>query len=311
MGAHGGIGTTDSPGWDAIDAELARHYPQQSPRHYGALLSPALGGNDPLYGISAYWRDLPQPHWHFVTYGFSELYDKEGDDPEISGWGFELTFRLAAAPGSEPPNWALNFLQNLARYVFGSGNPFEHGHYLNANGPIAADSDSLIRAVAFVRDPELATLQTPNGRVEFLQVVGLTDDEELAIKRWSTVDVLEALVERMPLWITSLERGSLLADPSVAAAIDAGAARDGSQTGFLFVEHLDWTLQPPQGELVIGANQVASLLGLLPGRLPFGQDLRLIGSDRQVRLAPAAVSALEDVDGVLECRLDAPALAAL
>ena len=46
-----------------------------------------------IYGISIYRAEDP-PHWHFVTYGFSELYSKESDDPAVSGWGFELTFRL-------------------------------------------------------------------------------------------------------------------------------------------------------------------------------------------------------------------------
>jgi len=35
------------------------------------------------------------PHWHIVGYGMSELYAKETDDPEESGWGFELTFRVS------------------------------------------------------------------------------------------------------------------------------------------------------------------------------------------------------------------------
>ena len=60
-----------------------------------------------------------------VTYGFSELYDKESDNLEESGYGFELTFRLAKREDEEePPAWALNLLQNMGRYVFNSGNVF-------------------------------------------------------------------------------------------------------------------------------------------------------------------------------------------
>lgn len=100
-----------APGWDAIDHALAGLYPQQQPRHYGTLISYRLGGNDPLQGISAYWREQPLPHWHFVTYGLSELYAKESEDLDHSGWGFELTFRLAAEPSDEPPVWVMNMLQ--------------------------------------------------------------------------------------------------------------------------------------------------------------------------------------------------------
>src|SRR5262245_32119797 len=110
-------------GWDAISAVLERLYPGQEPKHYGTLISAALGGKDPLQGISIYKSLTPQPHFHYVTYGFTELYEKESEDPNVSGFGFELTFRLAcAADAEEPPVWPLNFLQNIARYVFSTGN---------------------------------------------------------------------------------------------------------------------------------------------------------------------------------------------
>ena len=39
-----------------------------------------------------------------------------GSDPDVSGFGFELTFRVTCkAREAKPPNWALNFLQNLGR----------------------------------------------------------------------------------------------------------------------------------------------------------------------------------------------------
>lgn len=80
----------DAPGWNAIEKEFERVYPGQTdPKHYGTLIKWRLGGNDPLDGISVYeGRD----YWHFVTFGSTELYEKETDDPEISGYGYELTF---------------------------------------------------------------------------------------------------------------------------------------------------------------------------------------------------------------------------
>ena len=63
-----------------------------------------------------YWAHAPVPHWHYVTYGFSELYAKESSDAATSGYGFELTFRLAAEAAenadSTPPVWPMNLLQN-------------------------------------------------------------------------------------------------------------------------------------------------------------------------------------------------------
>ena len=74
-----------------------------------------------------------------MTYGFSELYEKDTDDLEVSGYGFELTFRLGATAGEEtPPDWPISLLQNLARYVFSSGNVFEAAHYMDLHSPIKA-----------------------------------------------------------------------------------------------------------------------------------------------------------------------------
>ncbi|NUO77462.1 MAG: suppressor of fused domain protein [Lysobacter sp.] len=303
-----------SPGWEAIDRALAPLYGDQEPRHYGTLLRRSLGGPDPLDGISAYKRSEPVPHWHFVTYGLSELYAKESDDAEHSGWGFELTFRLRDdSDAAEPPMWALAFLQNLARYVFDSGNAFSNGHYLNANGPIAADSDSAIRSVAFVRDPELAPIDSPHGRVEFLQVVGLTNEEELALKRWSTLKVLQVFEPHMPLWVTDLERVSLMQESEIAAEISAGTAAEGSTTGFVFVDQLSWEQQArrwrkPLTTVVLGARQVGELLALLPLRLPFDKPFSLIGGEAQVQFASARRNAAEAVGDDLRLSLTAETL---
>lgn len=79
-------------GWDAITEACERIYPEQkAPKHYGTIISWQLGGNDPLDGISIYEGE---DYWHFVTYGLSELYEKESENKEISGYGMEFTFKL-------------------------------------------------------------------------------------------------------------------------------------------------------------------------------------------------------------------------
>ena len=63
-----------STGWDAITELCDKVYPNQTdPKHYGTLISWELGGNDPLKGISVYDGG---DYWHFITYGLSELYEK-------------------------------------------------------------------------------------------------------------------------------------------------------------------------------------------------------------------------------------------
>jgi len=306
---------TGTAGWDAINAALRALYPRQEPRHYGTLVSHTLGGDDPLDGISVYWSENPRPHWHYVTYGFSELYGKQSEDPQESGFGFELTFRLAADAGQDgggtPPAWPLNLLQNVARYVFGSGNVFEAGHHLDANGPIALEADTQLRHLAFVADPQLPAIDTPNGRLDFLQMVGLTDDEMAAVRRWSTLGVLDALAPAMPSWVTALARGSLLADPALAARVEAGSRREGSSTGMLFVDTLDWSADATGITLVLGAGQVGSVLELLPLRLPHDRPLVVLGRERQWRFEPGVADDLQLDEDSARCVLSDATLGAM
>lgn len=298
-----------SPGWDAITAALERVYPGQEPKHYATVIKWMLGGPDPLDGVSVWKRTEPVPHWHYLSYGLSELYAKESNDAETSGYGFELTFRLACEPDDEdPPAWAVNFLQNLARYVFKSGNVFDDGHWMTANGPIALEQETLIRSMGFVFDPELPAIDTSNGRMSFIQVVGLTEDEERAGKQWDTRKLLEALLPAMPLWVTDLARPSLLDDAEVRRRVEEGAARDGSSSGFLFTEVLGWEtskrlLRPPVTEITLGARQVDELVALLPLRLPFGRDFHFASREKALLFEHGETDSVAEEDDRLVMRL--------
>jgi hypothetical protein len=203
----------EAPGWLAIDAALQRVYGNVEPAHFGTCISYSLGGPDPLDGISAYKSDEVAPHWHFVSYGLSELYTKESQDSGISGYGFEFTFRLLRADDeTEPPMWALNFLQNLARYVFHTGKVFAPGHRIPANGPIAQGQETEIHAATFVEDPQLGTIDTPHGRLQFLQIVGITNNELQFMQQNGSDEVLKLLAEVSPLLITDLNRKSVMGE---------------------------------------------------------------------------------------------------
>ena len=281
-----------TPGWDAISQALCAAHPGQMPRHFGTALPWTLGGKDPLDGVSVYWSGQGRPHWHYVSYGLSELFDKESDDADVSGFGFELTFRLAAAEGSteadSPPTWPMSLLQNLARYVFQTGNVLEAGHHLDANGPIAAGHTTALRHLAFVEDPQLPARDTPNGRLQFLQAVGLTDGEQGAILAWSTEGVLKALEPTMSLWITDLDRACALSDADVAARIAAGTQAQGAATGLLLVEMLEWqdAGDPGATTLVLGAGQVERLRELLEVRLGAGLPLEIVGPQKRWMFEP-------------------------
>jgi hypothetical protein len=285
----------DTVGWAAIDAALEPVYGSQEPRHWGPILRWGLGGNDPLEGISAY--SSPKPlHWHFVSYGLSELYGKETDDPEVSGWGIELTFRVRRYDESEPPVWALSFLNNLARYVFTTGNVFDVGHHMDLNGPIALGQETAIRAIVFSKDPQLGAISTPHGEMTFLQVVGLTLDEYESVQTWDSDKFLELLSAQDPLLVTDLSRKSWLADAAFARDVDEGCRRDGSSQYVAFVAKAEWEVGI-NARVTLGANAVRSLLRLLPQRLPFGRAFALVGEKQTIRFEPAdAVSWLVEED---------------
>ena len=105
----------EQAGFDAIAEAMHRLYPGQEGLFYSTIIPYALGGDDPLDGVEVWESGHGVPHWHYVTYGFTELYEKESGDPEESGYGFELTFRLKRGEEEQPPVWPVNLLQNLAR----------------------------------------------------------------------------------------------------------------------------------------------------------------------------------------------------
>ncbi|MEV6302016.1 suppressor of fused domain protein [Actinoplanes sp. NPDC051861] len=145
--------TSTAPGRDAIDAALARRYPGVRPHHQP--MAPATAGG--LHGCSAYRTTT---HWHFVTYGLSELGGKSpDDDPDFSGWGFELTLRI---PAEEPmPTWPIDVLRRAAQHVNSRGVLLEPGHRVDLG-----DTGTLTVAA----DPDLGVIDTPNGQVQFLLI---------------------------------------------------------------------------------------------------------------------------------------------
>lgn len=91
---------TDAPGWDAIDAELSRVYGSAQPEHYAPDVPSRLGGEEPLDGISAYRGSHPGSHWHLVSYGMSELYEKA---PPVNSFNWDGNSTLAITGWAVPP----------------------------------------------------------------------------------------------------------------------------------------------------------------------------------------------------------------
>lgn len=286
---HEDDGDDRAIGWEAIDAALDALYGGVDPMHWGTVLPYGLGGEDPLHGVSVYENRQSPEHLHYITYGFSDLYEKENDDPEWSGFGFELTFRLAARLGDEPPVWVVNLMQNLARYVFHTGNSFGPGHTLPLNSPICLEMDTLIRTITFVDDPVLGTIETPHGKVRFLQVVGLTDDELDATQCWNAQRFTELIRDINPLLVTDVQRTSYLDQPELFRQVKELTALEGASAGIMCSNEFRilQDSESSQVTLVLGAIVAASLGRRLRGRLPFDRDFRLTGETCEIHFSPA------------------------
>lgn len=177
-----------APGWDAIDSALQRLVSTEQPLHYANM--PALPDQGGIYGLHAY--RLGQ-RWLLITLGLSELFDKGSDDLKISGWGIELTMLVDGDTEPSPPKWALRVLEELGAYVYSSARPFASGHRMHTPGPITGGQTGRISCLAFVLDPLLGGIETVNGHVDFLRVVGITADELAAAQATSTDAMLASL----------------------------------------------------------------------------------------------------------------------
>lgn len=175
-----------APGWDAIENAAKRIYPNQdNPKHYATLIKWKFGGPDPLDGISVYDAE---DYWHFVTYGLSELYEKESDVKEWSGYGMEFTFKLKKGCYTDEEKeikCICGLLQQIAKITFTSGEIFNAYEYLYTGQTEGIDVRQISNITGFITIPDtkFSTLDTENGRVDFVEFIGVTNNELLALKR--------------------------------------------------------------------------------------------------------------------------------
>lgn len=269
----------DDRGFQSIMDKCTALYGEDEGTFWGVKVPYALGGPDPLDQIAIFKSDKGVPHWHYVTFGFSELYEKESENKEYSGFGFELTFRLKRGNEEIPPVWVANFLQNLARYVFQSGNCFDKNQHMDINGPIALEEDTKIVATAFDIDSELGSMDTPNGHVDFIQVIGITADELDGMMLWNGEKFLKLFRSINSMGVTILERDSYLDDPKINSTLLKGIDEDGSSTNMLYMDVVDMELLDIEGAkvaaLTIGAGHIQKITSMVKARLSKGNSLYL------------------------------------
>lgn len=202
--------TPSTSGWDSIVSTFQSLYPTQTnPLHYGVLISWQLGGNDPLQGISVY--ETPT-YYHFVTFGFSELYEKEGTDPYYSGYGFELTLKLkkdALQDNDAEIKNICGILQSIARITFTQGELFSPNEYIYTGQQTGIDANRRSCLTGFLTTlDEAGVIETPNGKVSFVELIGASDAELQAIIQKETQ--VEDLLDKLGHTLTDYARTSLV-----------------------------------------------------------------------------------------------------
>jgi len=188
---------------------MAQLYGEQQPVHVAPSLPPIFSGNGDAWGISAFDAG---DHWHFVTYGLSELFDKTSNNPAVSGLGYELTLRLAKTT-TKLPNWGFNELNYLVRLINAGQADLWVGDRLDRQSPLSELNDfqpaTALQVWFVVADPQLGRIDTPNGALEFRQLVGMTPAERDAAKASSNDEVLARLSTANPLLVTDPSRASV------------------------------------------------------------------------------------------------------
>lgn len=152
----------------------------------------------------------------------SEIYYNPENKEKNSGWGFEFTMRvkpyfrdkdMESENGrliKNEPIWVINLMNNLARYVYKSGDYFEPYHFIPTNSPIRLDCDTKLVGIIFVPDVELNTIITPNGKVQFLQMFGITKKEVEWLleepKTYRVKELADKIKKDNPMMVTDLKR---------------------------------------------------------------------------------------------------------
>ena len=195
-------------GWNAITDIFQRLYPKQSePLNFAPLFSFRLGGG-PLDNISVYESD---DFFHFVSYGLSELYEKESENEEYSGYGFEFTLKLKKSSLNNVHTeleCICGILQSLAEETFSNGSIFKPYEYIYTGQTGGIDSEGISNITGFVTVlDEAGEIITPNGKLQFIQLVGVTNDElQQIMKKQLTV---QDLISKLGHTMTDYNRESI------------------------------------------------------------------------------------------------------
>ena len=147
-----------------------------------------------------------------VSYGLSELYEKLSEDSNYSGYGFEFTMRLKKGNYQANDEFIniVTIFQELARRTFETGEVYQPFEYIYTGQLLGFDreQESALTGFITVPDVEAQPLETVHGRVDFIELVGVTDAELQQIL--NEEETAQGLYARLGSDLTDYGRQSLV-----------------------------------------------------------------------------------------------------
>ena len=211
----GGEVPIDAPGWAAIDRHASLRLRGPTPHQFTSNTAYDLDSQNPLPCVTV-WEGSAPARWHYVGYGLSELFEKSAPNPEISGFGFELTMNIPRGAETVPPAWPINLIQGIGRYVLEQRAPMDSGHCIDLGGSLRPEDDTPLSGVVCVPDPALGKIETPNGSVLFLCLFGLVSAEVEAMQAWELPRKVGLVKAVSPLCVTEPDRVAFAEDERYA-----------------------------------------------------------------------------------------------
>jgi suppressor of fused-like protein len=214
-------------GREALDAHLASHYPGLEPWSFWRNDS-SRKRTSSVHTVLVLGASEPE-HWVYLSVSHRFAERSLSGRPSPPNAGSELTLRLPRRPGEfMPPPWPMNVLSWLSDFALDAGSHLTPGQVVALSGLPMKLLGTALTSVLLAVDPILGELEAANGHTRFLQVVGITEDEQEAIHWWGPDSFLQLLTEGEPLRLWLPERRSILEDPRMARRMREDLERDGS-----------------------------------------------------------------------------------
>lgn len=196
---------------EAVLSFFQKEYKNIEPEYYRPIISAKFGGDFLLDSVVLYkTKEIIE----FVTLGFSDLEEKEIENGEYSGYGFELSIKLNIKDMNESKinkecNNIFNIFNYLAGYIFESGKVFQDNQYIYTGQSEGIDAERKSALTGFIITTHKAgVVKTINGKVKILQLTGMTDKElKAAIDKKIEVN---KLIDMVKTDITDYNRKSVI-----------------------------------------------------------------------------------------------------